>query len=165
MQGFQTPIQNDSFFVDEMGISLGTSHSERGLTYFEVALSGHMYVYFFVFFFSFCSGWFWLTIPLLFRIPQFSPAAAFQIMQFLMGFRDSPWAERGRCNECLDRTWHEWSLNIDGSCSEYINVINIMLTMTVVQNLNDEKFGILVVCTFGHSFEPSKSFSLILLRK
>lgn len=24
--------------------ALGTSHSERGLTYYEVALSGHMYV-------------------------------------------------------------------------------------------------------------------------
>ncbi|THU78094.1 alpha/beta-hydrolase [Dendrothele bispora CBS 962.96] len=65
LQGFQTPIQNDSFLVDEMGVPLGTVHSERGLTYYEVALSGHM-------------------------IPQFSPAAAFQIMQFLMGFRDSP---------------------------------------------------------------------------
>ena len=43
MQGFQTPIQNDSFVVDGMG-ALGTTHTERGLTYFEVALSGHMYV-------------------------------------------------------------------------------------------------------------------------
>ncbi|OSD01947.1 alpha/beta-hydrolase [Trametes coccinea BRFM310] len=63
-QGFQTPIQNDSFVVDGMG-ALGTAHSERGLTYFEVALSGHM-------------------------VPQFSPKAAFQIMEYLMGFRENP---------------------------------------------------------------------------
>ncbi|KAF5374390.1 hypothetical protein D9758_004607 [Tetrapyrgos nigripes] len=65
LQGFQTPIKNDSFVVDEMGVPLGTAHTERGLTYYEVSLSGHM-------------------------IPQFSPSAAFQIMQYLMGFRDSP---------------------------------------------------------------------------
>ncbi|KAI5121519.1 hypothetical protein M0805_002580 [Coniferiporia weirii] len=64
LQGFQTPIQNDSFIVDGVG-ALGNMHSERGLTYFEVDLSGHM-------------------------VPQFSPLAAFQIMQFLMGFRDTP---------------------------------------------------------------------------
>ncbi|KAI9059042.1 alpha/beta-hydrolase [Trametes sanguinea] len=63
-QGFQLPIQNDSFVVDGMG-ALGTTHTERGLTFFEVALSGHM-------------------------IPQFSPKAAFQIMSFLMGFRETP---------------------------------------------------------------------------
>ncbi|KAI0655251.1 alpha/beta-hydrolase [Cubamyces menziesii] len=63
-QGFQKPIQNDSLIVDGMG-ALGTAHSERGLTYYEVALSGHM-------------------------IPQFSPMAAFHIMQFLMGFRETP---------------------------------------------------------------------------
>ncbi|CDO76357.1 hypothetical protein BN946_scf185011.g21 [Trametes cinnabarina] len=40
-QGFQTPIQNDSFVVEGMG-ALGTAHTERGLTFFEVALSGHM---------------------------------------------------------------------------------------------------------------------------
>ncbi|KAL1747782.1 Alpha/Beta hydrolase protein [Schizophyllum fasciatum] len=61
-QGFQTPIEDDSFVVQGMG-PLGTAHTERGLTYVEVALSGHM-------------------------IPQFSPAAAFQTMQYLMGFRD-----------------------------------------------------------------------------
>ncbi|KAL5512219.1 hypothetical protein ACEPAG_3504 [Sanghuangporus baumii] len=66
LQGFQTPIANDSFIVDGMGgVSLGNVHSERGLTYYEVALSGHM-------------------------VPQFSPVAAFQIMEFLMGFRDTP---------------------------------------------------------------------------
>ncbi|KAI0820727.1 alpha/beta-hydrolase [Trametes gibbosa] len=63
-QGFQQPIKADSLIVDGMG-ALGTSHSERGLTYFEVALSGHM-------------------------IPQFSPKAAFHIMEYLMGFRESP---------------------------------------------------------------------------
>lgn len=63
-QGFQTPIEPDSFIVDGVG-ALGTTHTERGLTYFEVELSGHM-------------------------IPQFSPKAAFQIMQFLMGFRENP---------------------------------------------------------------------------
>ncbi|KAG2090020.1 Alpha/Beta hydrolase protein [Suillus discolor] len=64
LQGFQTPIANDSFIVDGVG-AYGTTHSERGLTYYEVALSGHM-------------------------IPQFAPVAAFQIMQYLMGFRDTP---------------------------------------------------------------------------
>ncbi|KAG2094397.1 Alpha/Beta hydrolase protein, partial [Suillus discolor] len=64
LQGFQTPIANDSFIVDGVG-AYGTTHSERGLTYYEGALSGHM-------------------------IPQFAPVAAFQIMQYLMGFRDTP---------------------------------------------------------------------------
>ncbi|KAG1850202.1 Alpha/Beta hydrolase protein [Suillus subalutaceus] len=64
LQGFQTPIADDSFIVDGVG-AYGTMHSERGLTYYEVALSGHM-------------------------IPQFAPVAAFQIMQYLMGFRDTP---------------------------------------------------------------------------
>ncbi|KAG6811952.1 hypothetical protein H0H92_005116 [Tricholoma furcatifolium] len=62
-QGFQTPIANDSFIVDGVG-ALGNTHTERGLTYVEVALSGHM-------------------------VPQFSPVAAFQVMQYLMGFRDT----------------------------------------------------------------------------
>ncbi|TDL17652.1 alpha/beta-hydrolase [Rickenella mellea] len=64
MQGFQTPIANDSFIVDGVG-ALGNTHSERGFTYVEVALSGHM-------------------------VPQFSPIAAFQTMQFVMGFRQTP---------------------------------------------------------------------------
>ncbi|KAI1792554.1 alpha/beta-hydrolase [Ganoderma leucocontextum] len=64
LQGFQTPIQNDSFVVEGMG-ALGNVHTERGLTYYEVALSGHM-------------------------VPQFSPRAAFHIMSYLMGFRDTP---------------------------------------------------------------------------
>ncbi|KAI0689094.1 alpha/beta-hydrolase [Cytidiella melzeri] len=63
-QGFQTPIEEESFIVEGMG-ALGNMHSERGLTYYEVALSGHM-------------------------VPQFSPMAAFQIMQFLLGFRETP---------------------------------------------------------------------------
>ena len=40
-QGFQTPIKPDSFLVDGVG-ALGTTHTERGLTYYEVELSGHM---------------------------------------------------------------------------------------------------------------------------
>ena len=42
-QGFQYPIENDSFLVDGIG-PLGRTHTERGLTYYEVALSGHMCV-------------------------------------------------------------------------------------------------------------------------
>ncbi|KAK7053792.1 alpha/beta-hydrolase [Favolaschia claudopus] len=64
LQGFQTPIQDDSFLVDGVG-PLGTAHTERNLTFLEVELSGHM-------------------------TPQFSPLAAFQSMQFLMGFRSTP---------------------------------------------------------------------------
>uniref|UniRef100_A0A0W0FQN8 Carboxypeptidase n=1 Tax=Moniliophthora roreri TaxID=221103 RepID=A0A0W0FQN8_MONRR len=63
VQGFQTPIEKDSFIVEGMG-ALGNAHTERNFTYVEVALSGHM-------------------------VPQFSPVAAFQIMEYLMGFRDS----------------------------------------------------------------------------
>ena len=43
VQGFQTPIEVDSFVVDGIG-ALGTTHTERSLTYYEVALSGHMCV-------------------------------------------------------------------------------------------------------------------------
>ncbi|KAF7333425.1 Carboxypeptidase [Mycena venus] len=64
LQGFRTPIIDDSFLVDGVG-SLGTAHTERGLTFLEVELSGHM-------------------------VPQFSPLAAFQSMAFLMGFRTTP---------------------------------------------------------------------------
>ena len=42
-QGFQYPIANDSFLVDGIG-ALGRTHTERGLTYYEVALCGHMCV-------------------------------------------------------------------------------------------------------------------------
>jgi carboxypeptidase D len=41
MQGFRQPIVNDSFIVDGVG-ALGNVQSERGLTYVEVALAGHM---------------------------------------------------------------------------------------------------------------------------
>ncbi|KAF8638469.1 hypothetical protein AX17_002180 [Amanita inopinata Kibby_2008] len=64
MQGFQTPIADDGFIVDGIG-AMGNTHTERGLTYYEVQLSGHM-------------------------IPQFSPRAAFQGVQYLMGFRSTP---------------------------------------------------------------------------
>lgn len=40
-QGFHTPIANDYFIVDGAG-ALGTTYTERGLTYFEVKLSGDM---------------------------------------------------------------------------------------------------------------------------
>ncbi|KAI0820726.1 Alpha/Beta hydrolase protein [Trametes gibbosa] len=64
LQGFQRPIPVDSFVVDGMG-ALGSTHTERGLTYFEVSLAGHM-------------------------VPQFSPKASFQIMEYLLGFRKTP---------------------------------------------------------------------------
>ncbi|KAG6805848.1 hypothetical protein H0H87_003572 [Tephrocybe sp. NHM501043] len=41
-QGFQKPIADNSFIVDGVG-SFGSAHTERGLTYVEVELSGHMY--------------------------------------------------------------------------------------------------------------------------
>ncbi|TFK67288.1 alpha/beta-hydrolase [Pluteus cervinus] len=63
-QGFQTAIGNDTFIVDGIG-SMGTEHTERGLTYYEIELSGHM-------------------------VPQFSPVAAFQTMEYLLGFRSKP---------------------------------------------------------------------------
>jgi len=62
-QGFRTPIKNDSFVVNGMG-AMGTAHNERGLTFYEVVLSGHM-------------------------VPQFSPRAGFRIMQYLMGFKST----------------------------------------------------------------------------
>ena len=40
-QGFQNGISKDSFIVDNVG-ALGNKHSERGLTYVEVSLSGLM---------------------------------------------------------------------------------------------------------------------------
>ncbi|KAI0092879.1 alpha/beta-hydrolase [Irpex rosettiformis] len=63
-QGFQTPIQDESFIVPGMGV-MGNMHFERGLAYYEVALSGHM-------------------------VAQFSPKAAFHIMEYLLGFRENP---------------------------------------------------------------------------
>jgi carboxypeptidase D len=41
MQGFQQPSTEDSFIVDGIG-ALGRLQSERGLTYVEIELSGHM---------------------------------------------------------------------------------------------------------------------------
>ncbi|KIY43594.1 alpha/beta-hydrolase [Fistulina hepatica ATCC 64428] len=41
LQGFQTEPQNDSLILEGMG-AMGTSHTERGFTYIEVKLSGHM---------------------------------------------------------------------------------------------------------------------------
>ncbi|KAI0303049.1 Alpha/Beta hydrolase protein [Russula brevipes] len=40
-QGFDNAPVPDSFVVDEMG-AMGTVHTERGLTYVEVVLAGHM---------------------------------------------------------------------------------------------------------------------------
>ncbi|EGG00649.1 putative carboxypeptidase cpdS precursor [Melampsora larici-populina 98AG31] len=62
-QGFQKPIEND-FIVKGQG-SLGQWTEERGLTYAEVELSGHM-------------------------LPQYQPKAAYQLFQYLLGQADSP---------------------------------------------------------------------------
>ncbi|KAI9449078.1 alpha/beta-hydrolase [Lactarius psammicola] len=63
-QGFQSAPSPDSFIIDGVG-ALGTVQSERGLTFYEVAITGHM-------------------------IPQFNPPAAFQSMQYLLGVRKTP---------------------------------------------------------------------------
>ncbi|TFY65947.1 hypothetical protein EVG20_g5147 [Dentipellis fragilis] len=64
-QGFQTPIQDESFHVKDMGV-YGNMHQERGLTYVEFYYSGHM-------------------------TPQFVPWAAFQtIAYYVLGKADSP---------------------------------------------------------------------------
>ncbi|KAI9448385.1 alpha/beta-hydrolase [Lactarius indigo] len=63
MQGFQKPLLDDSFVVDGMGV-MGNMQSERGLTYVEISLAGHM-------------------------VPENSPVASLQIMKYLLGFRDS----------------------------------------------------------------------------
>ncbi|KAA1474008.1 alpha/beta-hydrolase [Dentipellis sp. KUC8613] len=63
-QGFQTPIQNESFHVKDMGV-YGNMHQERGLTYVEFYYSGHM-------------------------TPQFVPWAAFQTIAYVLGKADSP---------------------------------------------------------------------------
>lgn len=54
-QGFQNPIAPDTFIVDGWGSALGSVHSERGLTYYEVVQTGHM-------------------------VPQFSPWVRLQLM-------------------------------------------------------------------------------------
>lgn len=68
-QGFQTR-PNDDFFVPyhreiEIGAIagagiMGTTHTERGLTWVEIPLSGHM-------------------------VPQYAPSAAFRMLEFLLG--------------------------------------------------------------------------------
>ncbi|KAI0265296.1 alpha/beta-hydrolase [Gloeopeniophorella convolvens] len=63
-QGFQSAPQPDSFIVDGVGAA-GTVQSERGLTFYEVGITGHM-------------------------VPQFNPPAAFQTMQYLLGVRNTP---------------------------------------------------------------------------
>ncbi|TBU48753.1 alpha/beta-hydrolase [Dichomitus squalens] len=64
LQGFQTPIEDESFLVDDMGV-FGNMHTERGLTFVEFYYSGHM-------------------------TPQFVPWAAFQTIAYVLGKRDSP---------------------------------------------------------------------------
>ncbi|KAI0280491.1 alpha/beta-hydrolase [Russula aff. rugulosa BPL654] len=63
LQGFHSPIVQDSFIVDGIG-ALGNKQSERKLTYVEISLVGHM-------------------------VPEHSPIASLQIMRYLMGFRES----------------------------------------------------------------------------
>ncbi|KZV87104.1 alpha/beta-hydrolase [Exidia glandulosa HHB12029] len=59
LQGFQTPIQPESFSINGFG-TIGTAHTERKLSYVEVNLAGHM-------------------------MPQFAPWAAFKTLSFLLG--------------------------------------------------------------------------------
>nr|VWO97772.1 Uncharacterized protein [Ganoderma boninense] len=63
-QGFQWPIEEESFLIDDMGV-FGHMHTERGLTYVEMFYSGHM-------------------------APQFVPWATYQTMAYVLGKRDSP---------------------------------------------------------------------------
>ncbi|EKM80732.1 hypothetical protein AGABI1DRAFT_37296 [Agaricus bisporus var. burnettii JB137-S8] len=62
-QGFQTPIEPESFTVDGFGV-FGHAHTERNLTYVEFFYSGHM-------------------------TPQFVPWASFATLNYLMGHQDS----------------------------------------------------------------------------
>ncbi|KAH8980669.1 Alpha/Beta hydrolase protein [Lactarius akahatsu] len=86
-QGFQSAPKPDSFIVDGVG-AFGTVQSERGLTFYEVAITGHMYVT--------CLAFLLVGGPSenvslgLGRIPQFNPPAAFQSMQYLLGVRATP---------------------------------------------------------------------------
>ncbi|KAI9466663.1 alpha/beta-hydrolase [Lactarius psammicola] len=64
LQGFQNPPVDDSFIVDGVG-ALGKVQSERGLSYVEISLAGHM-------------------------VPGQSPVASLQVMKYLLGFRNSP---------------------------------------------------------------------------
>lgn len=63
-QGFQKAPIPDSFILNSVGAA-GTVQSERGLTFYELPLTGHM-------------------------ISQFNPPAAFQSMEFMLGVRTSP---------------------------------------------------------------------------
>jgi len=63
-QGFRHAPRQGSFILDGVG-SFGTVQSERGLTFYELPITGHM-------------------------IPQFNPPAAFQTMEFLLGNRAKP---------------------------------------------------------------------------
>ncbi|KAI0031701.1 alpha/beta-hydrolase [Vararia minispora EC-137] len=68
-QGFQTPIKDETFIVDDpiQGVQgvYGNMHQERNLTYVEFYFSGHM-------------------------TPQFVPWAAFQTISYLLGKTPSP---------------------------------------------------------------------------
>lgn len=68
-QGFQAPIEDDFFVPYHHDIQLATAaaagimgktHTERGLTFVEINLSGHM-------------------------VPQYQPSASFRHMEFLLG--------------------------------------------------------------------------------
>ncbi|KAI5118653.1 hypothetical protein M0805_002573 [Coniferiporia weirii] len=63
-QGFQTPIEPETFTVQNMGV-YGNEHTERGLTFVEFFFSGHM-------------------------TPQFVPWAAFNTISFLLGRQPTP---------------------------------------------------------------------------
>ncbi|KII86786.1 hypothetical protein PLICRDRAFT_114108 [Plicaturopsis crispa FD-325 SS-3] len=63
-QGFQKPIEPESFHVKNMGV-YGETHTERNLTYVEFYFSGHM-------------------------TPQFVPWAAYQTVAYLLGKQDTP---------------------------------------------------------------------------
>ncbi|CUA74019.1 hypothetical protein RSOLAG22IIIB_05365 [Rhizoctonia solani] len=58
-QGFQQPIQSESFIIEGFGV-LGSMHQERNLTYVEVDLSGHM-------------------------MPEYAPWAAYKTLSYLLG--------------------------------------------------------------------------------
>ncbi|KAG8710190.1 hypothetical protein FRC11_004764 [Ceratobasidium sp. 423] len=58
-QGFQKPIQSESFVIEGFGV-LGSMHQERNLTYVEVDLAGHM-------------------------MPQYAPWAAYKTLSYLLG--------------------------------------------------------------------------------
>ncbi|TDL18856.1 alpha/beta-hydrolase [Rickenella mellea] len=62
-QGFQSPIEDESFRLKNFGV-FGNTHTERNLTYVEFYFSGHM-------------------------TPQFVPWAAFSTMSYLLGRQDS----------------------------------------------------------------------------